>query len=990
MEFNKTQQKNLYDFLIVIGRNEHRTLTPEEVEGFAFGWGKQFGLEDEEIQEVIREYKIVVGVTMPHISMLSKDADDEWFKKYKDNPDSLTYWRRYKDYLEREKHFSPSTLETMEEDIMRTIAKFADPSFAGSLSKKGLVVGDVQSGKTANYIGLINMAVDAGYRNIVLLAGMTEDLRVQTQGRVDEGFVGGKSSTFKDGQIEPIGVSQDGKHYGVSFTTTRHDFNAEAARSVAASISDYNKPVISVIKKNRSVIQNLNAFISGNAEREALPLLIIDDECDNASINTQSAESPTSINEKIRELFSKYRIVTYVGFSATPYANIFVDPDADYVPPFALDDLKPGDVIPDDLEQLHVPDLFPDDFIILLEPPADYVGAEKLFLGFNDDDVDGNHDGRGNENIVLIGNPETDPGFFPAKHKKTDVFTSLCPSLKESIYVFILSSCVYSMRKHSDKHRSMLINISRFNDTQSQISELVKRFVSEIKIEVDAYSTSPMPIFMSHPHLSRLKEVWENDTYFGRLDKDGLKANCTYSFDEVRSQLRYEMSLMEVAIINGTIKKKERFRYDDDLHKDVGARVIVVGGFALSRGLTLEGLMTSYYNRNASAFDVLLQMGRWFGYRHDYEDLVSVFMTQTNLDCFCAVTESSKDLKTQFRRMAKQNKTPREFGLMIREAPDTLEHTILITARNKSRNSEDYVREISLSGTHIDTSKITYDLKAALTNDKATKKFFQRLLERGFVLTESIQMPGHFYFKDVPAQFLIDYLSEIEVSYANNVFDPSILIPFIRKTRELSKWDITVATGSDSSRECDLPFGDKPVRMPQRSFKIVEGDPFIRVGGSNNRLIDPGLFKIDLDKDGMEAAKENRRDRIANDASKSKTINPEQADFTAHDLLEMECRNPLFIIFPLDLKIGYDNLPKREDGTRPDRPKGIDKSKERIRDALQGTPLYGFGMGFPGNFKKLKTIYRINLVKKNSLLEGDLEDLQDEDENYEDEIQGTL
>ena len=986
MEFNKKHQKDLYDFLIVYGRNEHRTLTPEEVEDFAHGWGKNFGLDDEEIQEVIREYKIVVGVTMPHISMLSKDANDEWFLKFKEDPSTLTYWLRYKDFLEREKHFSPATLQTMEEDIMRTIAKFADPSFAGSMSKKGLVVGDVQSGKTANYIGLINMAVDAGYRSIVLLAGMTEDLRIQTQGRIDEGFVGGKSATFKDGQIEPIGVSQDGKHYGVSFTTTRHDFNAEAARSVAASISDYNKPVISVIKKNRSVIQNLNSFISGNAEREALPLLIIDDECDNASINTQSAESPTSINEKIRELFSKYRIVTYVGFSATPYANIFVDPDADYILPSALEGLQPGDVVPDDIEEAHVPDLFPDDFIILLEPPDDYVGAEKLFLGFNDDERDGNHSGRGNENIVLVGNPDADPGFFPAKHKKTDQFTSLCPSLQNAIYDFVLSSCVYSLRNHSDKHRSMLINISRFNDTQSQIAELVKRFVAEIKIEVDAYATSPMPIFLDHPHLRRLKDIWEDDLYFGRLDKDGSWANCTFEFDDIRSQLRYEMSLMEVALINGTIKKKERFRYDDDLHKDVGARVIVVGGFALSRGLTLEGLMTSYYNRNASAFDVLLQMGRWFGYRHDYEDIVSVFMTQTSLDCFCAVTESSKDLKTQFRRMARQSKTPREFGLMIREAPDTLENTILITARNKSQHSEDYVREISLSGTPIDTSKITHSLSAALINDRATKKLLRQLVEHGYKLTPSAQMPGHHYFKDVPVQFVLDYLDEIEVSYANNAFDPSILMPFIRKTHELTKWDITVATGTDASPTCDLPLGNDPLHMPRRSFKVEEGEPFIRVGGSNNRLVDPGLFRIDLDDEGMEAAKENRRDRIASDGSRSKTTNPEEADFTAHDFLEMDCRNPLLIIFPLDLKVGYDNPPKQSDGTRAPRPEGNDPKKEAIKDSLQGTPLYGFAMGFPGNFKKLKTIYRINLVKKNSLLEGEIEDLLDEDEGYDDEI----
>lgn len=979
MEFNKQNQKNLYDFLVVFGENERRSLTRDEVNKYGNDWGKLLSLSEKEIQEVIHEYEIVIGVTMPHISMLSRNADDDWFLKYKKEPESLKYWQRYKNYLKKEKHFSPLTLSTMEEDIMRTIAKFADPGFEGSLSKKGLVVGDVQSGKTANYIGLINMAVDAGYKNIVLLAGMAEDLRIQTQKRIDEGFIGGKSETFKDGQIEPVGVSTDGKHYGVSFTTTKHDFGAEAARSVAASISDYNKPVISVIKKNGSIIQNLNDFISGNSERENLPLLIIDDECDNASINTKSEESPTSINKKIRELFSKYRIVTYVGFSATPYANIFVDPDADYTPERQA---GPQDLASDsgeEAEQIHVPDLFPDDFIILLEPPSNYVGAEKLFLGFKGDDDD--YKGHGNENIVLVGDIHSDPGFFPAKHKKTDHFTQICPSLRKAVYDFILNSCVYSLRNHSDKHRSMLINISRFNDTQFEIAKCVEDLIKEIKTQVDAYSKSPLPIFLEHNHLRNLKNTWEDEELFGRLDKNGLRANQIISFDEIKEQLAYEMSLMKVTVINGRVKKNDRFRYDDDLYKDVGARVIVVGGFALSRGLTIEGLMTSYYNRNASAYDVLLQMGRWFGYRHDYEDIFSVFMSQTSLDCFCAVTESSKDLKIQFRRMEKQNRTPRQFGLMIREAPDTLENTLLITAKNKSQNSDSYIRDISLSGTNIDTSKITYSLNAALTNDKATKALFKRLTDSGLTLTKSDTMDGHKYFKDVPVQFVLDYLDEIEVSYANNAFDPSVLVPFIGRTSALSKWDIAIATGNDSSPLYDFGIEGFQFHMPRRSFVLNEGDQFIRVGGSNNRIVDPGLFRIDLDDEGMEKARNNRIDRVMSDSSRSKTANPEDADFTASDFLEMDCRNPLLIIFPLDLKTGYDRPAKQGDGSRTERPEGNDPAKVAIKDALQGVPLYGFAMGFPGNFKEQKTVYRINMVKKNMLLQGELEDIQDDEEN---------
>ena len=177
MDFNNNHQKDLYAFLIGYGKNHHKTLTPEELSELSHSVGAVLNLKESEIKEVVREYEIRIGVTMQHVSMLSKTADEEWFLKYKNKPTDLIHWQRYKDYLERD-GFSTDTLLTMEEDIMRTIAKFADPSFEGLLSKKGLVVGDVQSGKTANYIGIINMAVDVGYRNIVLLAGMTEDLHI--------------------------------------------------------------------------------------------------------------------------------------------------------------------------------------------------------------------------------------------------------------------------------------------------------------------------------------------------------------------------------------------------------------------------------------------------------------------------------------------------------------------------------------------------------------------------------------------------------------------------------------------------------------------------------------------------------------------------------------------------------------------------------------------------------------------------------------------
>jgi hypothetical protein len=956
MELNDKQQ-DLYRLLKAIALTNRRSLTPEELDDHAGKYGKLNGLSDAEIAEVSKEYKQREGVSMPHVSMLEKEDNDKWFEAIQDKKELFVHWNRYHDFLGTQKGFSDDTLGSMEDDIKRTVSHFANPQSLGKVAKKGLVVGDVQSGKTANYIGLINMAVDVGYRTIVLLAGLTEDLRIQTQGRVDEGFIGAKSETFKDGEPETFGVSMDGNHYGVTFTSKDHDFVTSTAASISARINDYKKPVVSVIKKNKKVIDTLNQFMSDNTDRQESPLLIIDDECDNASINTKDPDSPTSINEKIRELFSLYRIVTYVGYSATPFANIFVDPDANYKVEENSDDEKPMAVAPG----TELPDLFPDDFIVLLEPPTNYMGALRLFKGFNKEKTKG----FGTDHIVEIG--KTGDNIFPARHKVTDFFTELAPSLKDAIDVFLLSSVVYSIRGHDKKHRSMLINISRFNETQAEIAHIVGDYVAQLKSVIQAYSFLPLKEFLQKPELKHLYDVWMDDKYFGKSDTYGVPTNKNYDFDSIRTKLYSEICLFEVVVVNGTIKKKDRFKYE--LRKDVGARVIVIGGFSLSRGLTLEGLMTSYYNRNATAFDVLLQMGRWFGYRPDYEDLINIFMTQSSIDAFCAVSESTEDLKEQFRRMAETKKTPREFGLMVREAPDTLDNTILITSRNKMRNSEDYVREISLSGSTIDTSKINVSLYSNIHNKKETEVFFKSLQSAGVVYKESLLMKGHFYFSGVPAIQIASFLAKLDISYANNSFDQQALIPFIKNTPALRMWDVVVATGGSGITE---NIAGNVYPMPSRSFLYDQGDKYLRVGGTNNRLLDPGIFKVDISREQLEVAKASAERRRQYKIEQHKMVDlTKDEDLIARDLLDIEKRLPLLVIFPLNLN------------TEPKDGENKKALYQEIKDQLQGVPAYGFGIGFPGSFKNIKTIYRINLVKKNAIMNGEVEDNEDENDSDE-------
>lgn len=956
MERNSDNAKMLYGFLRTIFKNV-RKVTPSDdelrFEANRLNGSLRLGLTDQEIRLVIRQYEALEGVSMPPSTSITNGEGQDWFASFAANENNFAHWKRYADYLRTTDDFSEQTIHQMEIDTKKAISYFANPNSPERCLKKGMVVGDVQAGKTANYIGLINMAIDAGYKNIILLAGLSENLRIQTQERIDEGFIGAISTSFENGDPETFGISIDSNYYGIALTNIEHDFTSSTACAISAKLGDFKKPTISVIKKNSGVITSLNKYISSSHDRENLPLLIIDDECDNASLNTKSEDSPSTINSKIRELASLYRICTYVGYSATPFANIFIDPDATYEKN-------------DDTGETTIPDLFPSDFIILLEAPNNYLGINQFFLGMNKEKTAG----YSSNHIIQIGT-DLDQNFFPARHKKQDVYTGLSESLIDAILVFLIDNCVYTLRGYGNRHRSMMINISRFNDIQEQIKFYVSQFIDDLKCTVQSSFAMPMDAFLNYPLMNRLYSLWESEDLFRMKNEDGILTKDEFSFEQIKGVLCDEISKFETHIVYGRNKRKERFNYKD--REEQGARVIIIGGFALSRGLTLKGLMVSYYNRNASAFDVLLQMGRWFGYRPHYSDLVYVFMTDKSIAEFCAVSESVEDLKTQFRRLAHNpSSTPLDFGLMVREAPETLDTRIMITARNKSKNSETKLFKVSLSGAAVDTSKISKDIHCVQQNKEAVQELFGRISSEGIqrVNSETMHESGKVYYKDVPAQIIIDLLNEGEFSYANGAFDAKILSKFISETPELRKWNVVVASGLDSGdgtqAKTEIFDGISYPRV-LRSFTYENNEDFVRIGGSNNRLIDPNIFKVDLSEPELEEAEELAKSELSQGIRKSSTLN-------VKDYMRAHKKNGLLVIYPIELKVETPNDKNKEEC----------KIKAEIKDALNGECLYGFALGFPGSFRRKSTIYRINMVMKRRLEEGiDEEDsyLDDEDDD---------
>ena len=762
-----------------------------------------------------------------------------------------------------------------------------------------MVVGDVQSGKTANYMALINMACDYGYKLIIILAGLTDSLRMQTQERVDEGLIGAISNTIGSNNIIYVGVgSLKKERYAVTLTNLDKDFKRESMSALNNTSADYNKPVVLVVKKNKSTLENVKEWLKPGMDGVTDHILIIDDEADNASVNTKkSDEDPSAINRLIRDLYNNFPKASYVGYTATPFANIFINPDDD--------------------ESYR--DLFPSDFITLLKTPTSYFGAEKVF-GINND---------GNTRYLRELDEEEEL-FLPVNHKKDDEYFGLAESLKEAIQTFYLNSVIRTKRGKPYAHRSMMINISRFNKMQTKIKREVASYVENLKNIISQTSYQSREKFLRNKEMLSMYNLYMTDDYYDSIREE-------ISWDEIQSRLAYEADRMKVIVVN-RLKDEEKLDYRS--YRDTGARYIVIGGFVLSRGLTLEGLMVSYYSRNGSAYDSLLQMCRWFGYRPKYEDLCRIYMSEINKDNFGAVIDATNDLKQQFREMKIAKKTPNEYGLMVKTCPDVL-NTLLVTSRNKSRTTIDRTITLNYSAQIIDTSKIFWDVSK---NIKNLKILVNELQDK---LGELQKIGSRYMYQSVDKETIISILQRIEFPYENTKLDTISICKFLEESNRLNFWDVVVATGNVEEDTCYFEFGNKRLPSVKRKFNYRKDDneAFIRIAGANNRLLDPGILNSGLDS--------NTIDEI-NASSSGKTP-------TAKDYLKRR-KKPIFVIYPIDLKVDYGETNKSE-----------------VKKQLEDNFLIGIGIGFPYNGEGISITYKLN-KRMQEELERERELMEDEDD----------
>jgi len=601
------------------------------------------------VDEALLNIEIRMGIGHSLIDTAT-DHDPDWTTK---RNIGWTYTKNYSRFLREEGWNSPvvSSLELVTERIASLLQ---DPEAEGAWDRRGLVIGHVQSGKTANYLGVVARAADAGYKFIVIVAGIHNNLRRQTQERVDSGFVGRTS----DPQARvTTGVGLYPNHSRpVVLTNVLSDFTKQNAQTVQGGLTDWSKPVVVVIKKNVSTLGQIHSWLKdfnlqvGESQIADVPMLFIDDEADNASVNTNKPDlDPTKTNALIREILSLFRKSCYVGYTATPFANIFINPKA--------------------YDERTREDLFPRDFIYCLDAPNNYFGAERIFLS---DDGEAKH-------VRIINDAEN---ILPLKHKKDVQVHDVPTSLKRSIQIFILTRAIRNLRNQSSKHCSMLINVSRFVDVQKSVRVLVRGYVDTLKNAIRANYALPAPLAMKNVHMAGIKEIF--DTEFGGGPED---------WEKVRAALDDAVSAVRTIVVN-SFKSDEPLDYAAYEKRGEALTVIAIGGLSLSRGLTIEGLTVSYMYRNTKMYDTLMQMGRWFGYRPGFEDICRVYLSQESAGWYSHIAEATEELRDRIKEMRRLNKTPKDFGLLVQSHPDAL----MVTAANKMQFAEQRTIQISFDG----------------------------------------------------------------------------------------------------------------------------------------------------------------------------------------------------------------------------------------------------------------------------------------------------
>jgi hypothetical protein len=607
---------------------------------------------------------------------------------------------------------------------------------------KGLVVGYVQSGKTTNFTAVIAKMADEDYRLVIVLSGIHNGLRKQTQLRL---------------QTQLQDPLPDKWHL---LTDETRDFTAPTSSPLVTLNED--RPALAIVKKNAAVLRRLVKWLESQPGQQALrkiSVLIIDDEADQASVATGA------INPLIRRLIQLAKRCTYIGYTATPFANVFIDPKSE--------------------------DLYPSDFILNLPLPEGYFGPEVLF---GREHVEGDDDGPapdGHDMIRLV--PELDlDDLRPANAAAASGFKlKITPELRASITWFWLATAARRARKDRG-HSTMLIHTSVRIDVHEAYKEPIEALRDQFLQRLDDPGI-----------LDELRLQWETDSLAVPAEEFGV---IPTSFDDLFPHLRDVISSTRLILDN--YRSKDRLHYGDE-----PVVAIAVGGNTLSRGLTLDGLVVSFFVRSANAYDTLLQMGRWFGFRPGYQDLPRIWMTDQLRLAFRHLATVEAEMRQDIENYQRLGLTPLDVAVRVKTHP-----SLRITAKMGAAQPH----YISYAGRRLQTHFFDLsDQDLQKNNWDAADQLLASALEYG----TADETQGSVLVRDVPARLILGFLSKFSIHQDAPDLDSDLMSKYIdhqigQTPGSLETWSVALVGGSGA----DVTLGGRTLGSVIRS-QLDDGRP---------------------------------------------------------------------------------------------------------------------------------------------------------------------
>lgn len=714
--------------------------------------------------------------------------DDKFDANWADNLDRTKwdYWRSLYRYLSefRQPSRSAAVLASLDQSSDLVLSQLGSPSVARP--RFGLVIGYVQSGKTENFTALVAKAADAGYKLVIILSGIDDEIRGQTQGRIRTHIWGAGDDYSKDG------VKYPDRRWN-ELTGPFSDFYAP--QSSANNMLGDDRPTCMVIKKNGTVLRRVLAWLSDASPqlKGSLPVLIIDDEADQATPNVASSDpdnKPSVINRLIRQILGTFDKSRYVAYTATPFANFFINAET--------------------LEGRFGDDLYPRDFIISLPSPSSYVGSADVY-GLPPGVL---RDGQEVQRLDVCRICADDPSQINA------VGAENLNGLKSAIRSFVLGTAVQLVTKGDDQFPStMLVHASHLNVSHSDHREAVEAILDDMRAAIDGAGRNGLLRSIEALYKGELMKSW---AHCRELDYPVPETLPT--FEAISEALKIVLSdgWISVRVINSVADSIPKWEGEGATEPHL--KSILIGGNLLSRGLTMPNLLTSYFMRRPEQADTMLQMARWLGYRRSVVYLMSVYSTDDCHADMSSIAAAEQDIRNQIAEMRRQGKKPIEFQFVVR-----IRHGLIPTRSNAMRNADQHTVSSSHAGQLLETFCFNEnDMTSLRVMTENNLSLLRSVLRSpGIVRLKGASDGVHiFRASGIEALDFIDQLSvpRDELSLGvnpNGVNNKSLLLDYIRRRKdanELNVWDFVI---HGRSRSTSLKYSDFSI-LPDLSVTPIQ------------------------------------------------------------------------------------------------------------------------------------------------------------------------